>query len=369
MNRYLRIDSSLKVCRLRRWGREAAGEDGFGYDDVNRVPSPDAESRDVCVVAGVLGVELRVDARAELHDDGGDAFDERGRWSRRWRLRWKPSRRKPPRQSKKKRPRRVRMVPRRRLDSVRWGPDRREPEDTLESLDALAREHLGRPARVAGRLRARHNRDRISLAIVATVEQSRFDDAEDPDGLLGFGRVNPSSEEPEARPEIERRPVGDESDDRCRCDGDDDVELFLMRVAHAPTPQVATVELADVCSGLSFDARLLDFDGDGRIEVRVDFEYTGWESCGTNEKVVSRMAVFDVADLTPQVNLVLNDFEMQYDDEIRREARARFHDLDDDGDKDIEVRGIVVRIESMEETRDPVNERWMYDPTTDRWAR
>ena len=62
------------------------------------------------------------------------------------------------------------------LDSIRWGPDRRDPEETIESLDALAREHFGQPARVAGRLRARHNRDRISLAIVATVSNDDYDE-------------------------------------------------------------------------------------------------------------------------------------------------------------------------------------------------
>lgn len=255
------------------------------------------------------------------------------------------------------------------LDSVRWGPDTRDVADTWEQLDALAREHLGQPARVAGRFRARHNRDRVSLAIVASVD-TRYVDVEGyvPEEMIGFGRLEPRESENEARPGLDRRPMGNDRDDLCRCAGEGEVQLHLLRIVHASTPQIASAELTKICSGLAFDARLLDFDGDGRVEVRVDYTFTEWESCGINSRETTRMAVFDIADLRKQVDFIVNDYEVAYEDDRRRETRIRFRDLDEDGDKDIEVRGIVSNIESHEEERFSVNERWLYDAILDVWS-
>lgn len=255
------------------------------------------------------------------------------------------------------------------LGSVRWAPDPREPEQPLEALDAVAREHFRQPARVAGRLRARFGRERISLALVATVDERLDNDEHDVDTMIRFGRTTPQNEaEPGTGPGLERRTGGDLDDDPCRCDGDDVVELHLLRVVHGASPQVASVDLARVCSGLWFDARLMDFDGDGRVEVRLDVTYTGQASCGANTKEVTRMFVLDVADLTLQANVVLRDYDVQYEDEHLRETRARFRDLDGDGDKDIELVGTGRSIENHEESRYPIRERWLYDPAVDRWS-
>ncbi|MEZ4253649.1 MAG: hypothetical protein R3B99_36040 [Polyangiales bacterium] len=74
-----------------------------------------------------------------------------------------------------------------------------------------------------------------------------------------------------------------------------------------------------------------------------------------------------MADLLLQANVVLREYVVTYEDEERRETRARFVDLDDDGDKDLELRGLGTSIESHEESRYPIRERALYDGALDRW--
>lgn len=66
--------------------------------------------------------------------------------------------------------------------------------------------------------------------------------------------------------------------------------------------------------------------------------------------------------------MVLRDYAVTYEDEELRETRARFLDLDEDGGKDLELRGLGTSIESHEESRHPIRELWHYDAAMDRWT-
>ncbi|MEM9073773.1 MAG: hypothetical protein AAGE52_35105 [Myxococcota bacterium] len=248
------------------------------------------------------------------------------------------------------------------LSSVRWGPDRREPEDTLEALDSVARAHFARPARVAGRLRARHNRERISLALVVVVDQESFDEASDPDALIGFGLEGASTDEP--APEVQRRPPNVDS---CTCEADFETELYLMRVVHGAEPEIASIKLVTICTGRSFDGRLGDFDGDDRVEARFDIVFETEVNCSVREEVITQLVVVDVADLAVQVNIPRARLETHYYESREAFTRARFRDLNEDGRKDLEVLGRSVEEDHGRMTRVPIERQYLYDAATDRW--
>ncbi len=251
------------------------------------------------------------------------------------------------------------------LESVRWGPDRREPFEDLEALNAIAREHFtDSHVSVAGRLRARHGRERLTLAAVVTVKRSDLEEGQEAAEALRFtGSPAADMDHPEPMPE---NPAP------CTCGGETPITLQLMRVLHrGDETDVAHVTLRadDFCSGTGLEMALADYDRDGRVEMRLDVASEGWLSCTANRLRRTDLFVVDIADLALQTSLLVEQLYDGYYDTHYQTGRVRFVDLDDDGDKDIEVRGTTEIREDLasDPVRDARRQTLFYDPATDRW--
>lgn len=258
------------------------------------------------------------------------------------------------------------------LSSVRWGPERRDAFETLEAVDAMVREHLGRPARVALRMRARHGRERMTLAVVLVLKTG-LDELEPDfvDAMLRFD--GPAITEEELA--VDRREGEADARDEhpCRCDGEVRADLVLVRIVHSEDSRIDHIELpASVCSGRSAELRLADFDRDGRVEVRADIAYHTDVSCGAQSEVLARLYVVDIADLVLQSSMPTVHDQQHYFTESTLSTRARFTSLDEDEHPDIEIVGRGSHGEDGSE-EDPlrfaVRQSWLYDIASDSWIK
>lgn len=262
------------------------------------------------------------------------------------------------------------------LSSVRWGPDRREPFESLAELDTLIRAHLGRPARVAARMRARHGRERMTLAVVLAVKENERDmEDEFIQRFLQFDGA-PITDEAEA---VDRREgeVNDTTGDSCRCGAEAIPDLLLVRVVHGAGERANRIDEVrlpgEVCTGRGAELSLADYDRDGRVEVRSIVSYSTDVSCGVQNELYTRLYVVDIADLVLQVNIATDHVQEHYYAASSESTRARFTPINEDEHPDIQIAGSGVDggDEDVEgnETRFAIRQSWLYDITSDTWAR